>query len=147
MAELLTTTQGSTTTVHPWYQLFKTRVAHINLDKIIMVPNVVINISEEEKKHFAQNGMLTPIVIDQNNLLIDGAKRLKYFKGIAQYALVYKAKNVDEENFLKALNGKCDEKHPDIFDMSFLFEKDMREYTLKVLPLLKEGIKMAPITK
>ena len=70
-------------------------------------------------------------------------KRLKYFKGIAQYALVYKAKNVDEENFFKNLNGKCDEKHPDIFDMSFLFEKDMREFTLKVLPLFKEGIKVA----
>ena len=139
MAELLTTTQGSTTTVHPWYQLFKTRLTHIALDEI--------TIDEEEKKHFEKNGMLTPIVIDENNLLIDGAKRLKYFKGIAQYALVYKAKNVDEENFFKNLNGKCDEKHPDIFDMSFLFEKDMREFTLKVLPLLKEGIKVAPITK
>ena len=147
MAELLPTTQGSTTTVHPWYQIFKTRLAHVNLDNITMVPNVVITLSEEEEKHFKKNGMLTPIVIDENNLLIDGAKRLKYFKGIAQYALVYKAKNVDEENFFKNLNGKCDEKHPDIFDMSFLFEKDMREFTLKVLPLLKEGIKVAPITK
>ena len=145
MAELLTTTQGSTTTVHPWYQIFKTRLAHVNLDNITMVPNVVVPINDEEKKHFKKNGMLTPIVIDENNLLIDGAKRLKYFKGIAQYALVYKAKNVDEENFLKALNGKCDEKHPDIFDMSFLFEKDMREVTLKVLPLFKEGIKVAPV--
>ena len=145
MAELLTTTQGSTTTVHPGYQLFKTRLTHIALDEITMVPNVEITIDEEEKKHFEKNGMLTPIVIDENNLLIDGAKRLKYFKGIAQYALVYKAKNVDEENFFKNLNGKCDEKHPDIFDMSFLFEKDMREFTLKVLPLFKEGIKVAPV--
>ena len=72
MAELLTTTQGSTTTVHPWYQLFKTRLTHIALDEITMVPNVEITIDEEEKKHFEKNGMLTPIVIDENNLLIDG---------------------------------------------------------------------------
>ena len=143
MAELLTTTQGSLTTVHPWYQLFKTRLAHVALEEITMIPNVEISLDEEEEKHFKKNGMLTPIVVDENNLLIDGAKRLKYFKRIGQYALVYKAKNQDEEIFLKALNGKCDEKHPDIFDMSFLFEKDMRELTLKVLPLLKEGIKVA----
>ena len=52
MAELLTTTQGSTTTVHPWYQLFKTRLAHVALDNITMIPNVTITINEEEKKHF-----------------------------------------------------------------------------------------------
>ena len=44
MAELLTTTQGSTTTVHPWYQLFKTRLTHIALDEITMVPSVEITI-------------------------------------------------------------------------------------------------------
>ena len=38
------------------------------------------------------------------------------------------------------LNKKCIELHPNIFSMEFLFEKDMREYTLKVLPLLQEGI-------
>lgn len=147
MAELLTTTQGSTTTVHPWYQLFKTRLVHIAFDEITMIPTVEITVNEEEEKHFKKNGMLNPIVIDENNLLVDGAKRLKYFKKIGEYALVYRAKNDAEEKFFKALNGKCDEKHPDIFDMSFLFEKDMREYTLKVLPLLKEGIKVAIETK
>ena len=68
MAELLTTTQGSTTTVHPWYQLFKTRLTHVALDEITMVPNVEITINEEEKKHFEKNGMLTPMVVDENNL-------------------------------------------------------------------------------
>ena len=52
MAELLTTTQGSTTTVHPWYQLFKTRLVHIAFDEITMMPTVEITVNEEEEKHF-----------------------------------------------------------------------------------------------
>ena len=144
MAETMITNEGPRTTIHPWFQIFKTRLVHIALDKITMIPNVVINVTEEEKKHFEKDGLLTPIVIDENNLLIDGAKRLTYFRNKADDTIAYKAKNVDEENFFKALNGKCDDIHPNpILSMEFLFEKDMREHTLKVLPLFKEGIKVA----
>ena len=55
MAELLTTTQGSTTTVHPWYQLFKTRLVHIAFDEITMIPTVEITVNEEEEKHFQKS--------------------------------------------------------------------------------------------
>ena len=78
MAELLTTTQGPLTTVHPWYQLFKTRLAHINLDKIIMVPNVVISISEEEKKHFEKTHKITE-VINKSNINYDLPNKLRNF--------------------------------------------------------------------
>jgi len=140
VAELLTTTDGSRTTVHPWYQLFKHRLHHIDVNHIIMVPNVPVMVDEDLRKKFKKEGMLVPIVIDNNNLLIEGSRRLQYFKNEGSHVLVYKAKNDDEEKFLIELNKKCIELHPNIFDWEFMFEKDMREYTHKVLPLLKEGI-------
>ena len=140
MAELLTTTDGSRTTVHPWYQIIKHRLIHIELSKIQIIPNVAISVDEESTKQFKKEGMLVPIIIDQTNLLVEGAKRLQYFKNVGNDALVYQAKSTDEENFLKKLNEKCFHLHPNIFDWKFMFEKDMREYTHKVLPLLKEGI-------
>ena len=140
MAELLTTTDGSRTTVHPWYQIIKHRLIHIELDKIQIIPNVAISIDEDSRKEFQKEGMLVPIIIDKQNLLIEGAKRLQYFRSVGNDALVYQAHSIDEENFLKKLNEKCFHLHPDIFDWKFMFEKDMREYTHKVLPLLQEGI-------
>ena len=143
MAELLTTTDGSRTTVHPWYQLIKHRLIHIELSKIQIIPNVAISIDEDSRKEFQKEGMLVPIIIDETNLLVEGAKRLKYFKNVGSDALVYQAKSTDEENFLKKLNEKCFHLHPNIFDWGFMFEKDMRKYTNKVLPLLQEGIQPA----
>ena len=143
MAELLTTTQDTWTTVHPWYQLFKHRLHHIDVNHIIMVPNVPVMVDEDLRKKFKKEGMLVPIVIDNNNLLIEGSRRLQYFKNEGSHVLAYKAKNNDEEKFLIELNKKCIELHPNIFDWGFMFEKDMRKYTDKVLPLLQEGIQPA----
>ena len=97
-------------------------------------------VDEDLKDTFEEEGMLVPVVIDKNNLLIEGSKRLQFFKNKGSHILAYKADNEDEEKFFQALNKKCIELHPNIFSMEFLFEKDMREYTLKVLPLLQEGI-------
>ena len=146
MAELLTTTEGSRTTVHPWYQLIKHRLIHIELGKIQIIPNVAISVDEESIKQFKKEGMLVPVIIDETKLLVEGAKRLQYFKNIGTHGIVYQAKSTDEENFLKKLNEKCFHLHPNIFDWEFMFEKDMREYTHKVLPLLQEGIN-SPLVK
>ena len=140
MAELLTTTNDTWTTVHPWYKLFKHRLHHIDVNHIILIPNVPVMVDEDLKDTFEEEGMLVPVVIDKNNLLIEGSKRLQFFKNKGSHILAYKADNEDEEQFFQALNKKCIELHPNIFSMEFLFEKDMREYTLKVLPLLQEGI-------
>ena len=140
MAELLTTTDESRTTVHPWYQIIKHRLIHIEFSKIQIIPNVAISIDEDSREQFKKEGMLVPIVIDETNLLVEGAKRLQYFKKVGSHALVYEARSIDEENFLKKLNEKCFHLHPNIFDWKFMFEKDMRRYTHKVLPLLQEGI-------
>ena len=146
MAELLTTTDESRTTVHPWYQIIKHRLIHIELAKIHIIPNVAIPVDEESVKEFKKEGMLVPIVIDKTKLLVEGAKRLRYFKNVGSHALVYEARSIDEENFFKKLNEKCFHLHPNIFDWKFMFEENMREYTHKVLPLLKEGIQ-APLVK
>ena len=143
MAELLKTEHDSRITVHPWYQLFKHRLHHIDVNHIIMVPNVPVMVDEDLRKKFKKEGMLVPIVIDNNNLLIEGSRRLQYFKNEGSHVLAYKAKNNDEEKFLIELNKKCIELHPNIFDWGFMFEKDMRKYTDKVLPLLQEGIQPA----
>ena len=140
MAELLTTTQDTWTTVHPWYQIIKHRLIHIELAKIHIIPNVAIPVDEESVKEFKKEGMLVPIVIDKTKLLVEGAKRLQYFKNVGSHALVYEARSIDEENFFKKLNEKCFHLHPNIFDWKFMFEENMREYTHKVLPLLQEGI-------
>tara|TARA_Y100001951_G_scaffold48824_1_gene38457 strand:+ start:145 stop:480 length:336 start_codon:yes stop_codon:yes gene_type:complete len=108
-----------------------------------MVPNVPVMVDEDLRKKFKKEGMLVPIVIDNNNLLIEGSRRLQYFKNEGSHVLAYKAKNNDEEKFLIELNKKCIELHPNIFDWGFMFEKDMRKYTDKVLPLLQEGIQPA----
>jgi hypothetical protein len=145
VAELLTTTEGSRITVHPWYQIIKHRLSHIELGNIIIVPNVAIAIDDDSRKQFEQEGMLVPIIIDETNLLVEGAKRLQYFKNIGTHGIVYQARSIEEENFLKKLNEKCFHLHPNIFDWKFMFEKDMRELTLKVLPLLQEGIQNAKV--
>ena len=109
MAELLTTTQDTWTTVHPWYQLFKHRLHHIDVNHIIMVPNVPGVVGEDLRKEFKKEGMLVPIVINNNNLLIEGSRRLQYFKNEGSHVLAYKAKNDDEEKFLIELNKKFKE--------------------------------------
>ena len=143
MAELLKTGHGSRILIHPWYQLIKHRLAVLATDDIKMIPTVVVPPDDNLTKSLQTEGLLTPIIVDEQNLLVDGAKRLNYVKNFCEELLVYKAKNVDEENFLKHLNTKCYNLHPDVFDWGIMFEKDMRKYTHKVLPLLQEGIQPA----
>ena len=143
MAELLKTEHDSRILIHPWYQIIKQRLVVLSTDEIKMIPTVVITPDETLTKSLHAEGLLTPIIVDEQNCLVDGAKRLDYLKNICNELLVYKARSVDEENFLKQLNNKCFRLHPNIFDWGFMFEKDMRKYTNKVLPLLQEGIQPA----
>ena len=143
MAELLKTEHDSRILIHPWYQIIKHRLVVLSTDEIKLIPTVVVAPDETLTKSLKAEGLLTPIIVDEQNLLVDGAKRLNYFKTICNELMVYKARSVDEENFLKQLNAQCFRLHPNIFDWGFMFEKDMRKYTNKVLPLLQEGIQSA----
>lgn len=140
MAELLKTEHDSRILIHPWYQIIKHRLVVLSIDEIKLIPTVVAAPDADLAKSLKAEGLLTPILVDEQNLLVDGAKRLNYLKTICNELLVYKARSTDEENFLKELNAQCFRLHPNIFDWGFMFEKDMRKYTTKVLPLLQEGI-------
>ena len=140
MAELLKTEHDSRILIPPWYQIIKHRLVVLSIDEIKLIPTVVAAPDADLAKSLKAEGLLTPILVDEQNLLVDGAKRLNYLKTICNELLVYKARSTDEENFLKELNAQCFRLHPNIFDWGFMFEKDMRKYTTKVLPLLQEGI-------
>jgi hypothetical protein len=109
-----------------------------------------IHIPHNDFKHKVRDsmqidGLLCPMVVDWNNEVRNGANRFDVLKKkkLADGSLFYKAKTLEEVNFLGRLNVEVWERHiakKTVTDFEFLFEGKMKKYTEKCLHLFTENV-------
>jgi hypothetical protein len=140
---LKTRDQGLRTIVHPLYQLFPTRLELKYYDQI-KVDNIEYDFKSKLKEDLELNGLLCPMILDQNNNLKKSANRFLIIKNFSDASLFYKTKNEKEIDFFEKLNlvvwkMHLDNKPP--IDFQFLFNPPMQKYTDECIHLLQEGVK------
>jgi hypothetical protein len=140
---LKTRDQGLRTIVHPLYQLFPTRLELKYYDQI-KVDNIEYDFKSKLKEDLELNGLLCPMILDQNNNLKKSANRFLIIKKFSDASLFYKTKSEKEVNFFEKLNlvvwkMHSDNKPPQ--DFQFLFSPPMQKYTDECIHLLQEGVK------
>ena len=140
---LKTRDQSLRTIVHPLYQLFPTRL-ELKYYNEIKTEDTSYDFKSKLKENLEVNGLLCPMIIDQNNFLKKSINRFMIVKKFSDASLFYKTKNEKEINFFEKLNlvvwkMHLDNKPP--VDFQFLFNPPMQKYTDECLYLLQEGVK------
>ena len=140
---LKTRDQSLRTIVHPLYQLFPTRLELKYYDEI-KTEETQYDFKSKLKENLEVNGLLCPMIIDQNNFLKKSINRFMIVKKFSDASLFYKAKSEKEVNFFEKLNlvvwkMHSDNKPPQ--DFQFLFSPPMQKYTDECIHLLQEGVK------
>jgi hypothetical protein len=140
---LKTRDQSLRTIVHPLYQLFPTRLELKYYDEI-KTEDISYDFKSKLKENLEVNGLLCPMIIDQNNFLKKSINRFIIVKKFSDASLFYKTKSEKEVNFFEKLNlvvwkMHSDNKPPQ--DFQFLFSPPMQKYTDECIHLLQEGVK------
>jgi hypothetical protein len=140
---LKTRDQSLRTIVHPLYQLFPTRLELKYYDEI-KTEDISYDFKSKLKENLEVNGLLCPMIIDQNNFLKKSINRFMIVKKFSDASLFYKTKSEKEVNFFEKLNlvvwkMHSDNKPPQ--DFQFLFSPPMQKYTDECIHLLQEGVK------
>ena len=140
---LKTRDQSLRTIVHPLYQLFPTRLELKYYDEI-KTEETQYDFKSKLKENLEINGLLCPMIIDQNNFLKKSINRFMIVKKFSDASLFYKTKSEKEVNFFEKLNlvvwkMHSDNKPPQ--DFQFLFSPPMQKYTDECIHLLQEGVK------
>jgi hypothetical protein len=140
---LKTRDQSLRTIVHPLYQLFPTRLELKYYDEI-KTEDTSYDFKSKLKENLEVNGLLCPMIIDQNNFLKKSINRFTIIKKFSDASLFYKTKSEKEVNFFEKLNlvvwkMHSDNKPPQ--DFQFLFSPPMQKYTDECIHLLQEGVK------
>jgi hypothetical protein len=140
---LKTRDQSLRTIVHPLYQLFPTRLELKYYDEI-KTEDTSYDFKSKLQENLEVNGLLCPMIIDQNNFLKKSINRFMIVKKFSDASLFYKTKSEKEVNFFEKLNlvvwkMHSDNKPPQ--DFQFLFSPPMQKYTDECIHLLQEGVK------
>lgn len=140
---LKTRDQSLRTIVHPLYQLFPTRLELKYYDEI-KTEDTQYDFKSKLQENLEVNGLLCPMIIDQNNNLKKSINRFTIIKKFSDASLFYKTKSEKEINFFEKLNlvvwkMHSDNKPPQ--DFQFLFSPPMQKYTDECIHLLQEGVK------
>jgi hypothetical protein len=110
----------------------------------IKVENIKYNFESKLKDDLELNGLLCPMIIDQNHNLKKSTNRFMIIKKFSDASLFYKTKDEREVNFFEKLNFIVWKMHlnnnpPN--DFQFLFSPPMQKYTDECIHLLQEGVK------
>tara|TARA_R100000664_G_scaffold29096_1_gene40733 strand:- start:1042 stop:1488 length:447 start_codon:yes stop_codon:yes gene_type:complete len=136
---------GMGTVIWPLYMVFKERLILKKFDDVKIIHwgrELKQNVWSDVKK----NGLLCPMVIDENNQLRDGNHRFRMLTKKGDASFFYKAASDDEVNFFSMLNILCCELHPDMTQlMEKLWEGKIKKYTEKVSHLFTENVRIAKI--
>ena len=126
----------------PTYMIFKERLV---LKKFEDVKKKIAFNADLLKKDIEKNGLLCPMVIDENDQLTDGSDRFRILeKANIKGSFFYKARNKDEKVFFQKLNDLTWDEHPDMLRfMEKLWQGKMKKYTEKVTHLFTENIRTA----
>jgi len=123
--------------------LFPTRLELKYYDEI-KTEETQYDFKSKLKENLEVNGLLCPMIIDQNNFLKKSINRFMIVKKFSDASLFYKTKSEKEVNFFEKLNlvvwkMHSDNKPPQ--DFQFLFSPPMQKYTDECIHLLQEGVK------
>jgi len=132
--------------VWPTYMVFKERLILKKFDDIKIVHGTHNDFKQTVRHDMEENGLLCPMVIDQDNQLRNGNHRFKILKkgNYADGSFFYKARSPEEVMFFSRLNVLCWELHPDMSKlMEKLWQGKMKKYTEKVTHLFTENVKTA----
>ena len=132
--------------VWPWYMVFKERLVLKKFDDIKIVHGTHADFKKTVRSDLEKNGLLCPMVIDENDQLRNGNHRFKILKkgDYADASFFYKARSPEEVMFFSRLNVLCWELHPDMSKlMEKLWQGKMKKYTEKVTHLFTENVKTA----
>ena len=135
---------GIGTVIHPWYKIFNSKLRLVKFDEIKIVHGSHNEFKQTIKNSIEQNGLLCPMVLDQDYVLHNGNHRFKVLKKLGDASLFYVANYDAVVNFLSRLNVKVWEMHPEVNDLGFCFEGKMRKYTEKCLHLFTDVRPVAP---
>ena len=130
--------------VWPWYMVFKERLVLKKFDDIKIVHGTHADFKKTVRADLEKNGLLCPMVIDENDQLRNGNHRFKILKkrDYADASFFYKARSPEEVMFFSRLNVLCWELHPDMSKlMEKLWQGKMKKYTEKVTHLFTENVR------
>jgi len=139
---------GTGTVVWPEYRVFKERLVLKKFDEIKIVHGTHNDFKQTIRADLEKNGLLCPMVIDEEDQLRNGNHRFKILKkgNLADASFFYKARSSEEVMFFSRLNVLCWELHPDMSQlMEKLWQGKMKKYTEKVTHLFTENVKTANV--
>ena len=134
---------GIGTVVWPTYMIFKERLILKKFDDIKIVHGTHNDFKQTIRADMEKDGLLCPMVIDENDQLRNGNHRFKVIRKHGDASIFYKAQSDEEVNFLSRLNVKVWELHPNVSDLGFCFEGKMKKYTDKCLHLFSDANRVA----
>ena len=139
---------GKGTVIWPFYMVFKERLVLKKFDEIKIVHGTHSDFKQTIRADLEKNGLLCPMVIDEEDQLRNGNHRFKILKkgNLADASFFYKARSSEEVMFFSRLNVLCWELHPDMSQlMEKLWQGKMKKYTEKVTHLFTENVKTANV--
>ena len=135
---------GIGTVVWPTYMIFKERLILKKFDDIKIVHGTHNDFKQTIRTDMEKDGLLCPMVIDENDQLRNGNHRFKILKkgNHADGSFFYKARSPEEVMFFSRLNVLTWELHPDVTQlMEKLWQGKMKKYTEKVTHLFTENVR------
>ncbi len=139
---------GSGTVIWPLYRIFKDRLELLKFEDIKIVHGVHPDFKQTVRSDIESNGLLCPMVVDDELRLRNGNHRFKILKKHGDASFFYKARDKAEIHFFSRLNVLCWELHPDMSKlMEKLWEGKIKKYTEKVTHLFTENVKRGIVTK
>ena len=128
--------------IWPLYMIFKHRLEIKKFDDIKIIHNTHAEFKQTIRSDIENQGLLCPLVVDEQLQLRNGNHRFKAIKKHGDASLFYVAKSDEEVNFFSRLNVLTWELHPDVSQlMEKLWQGKMKKYTEKVPHLFKENVR------
>tara|TARA_B100000424_G_scaffold221934_1_gene181059 strand:- start:228 stop:587 length:360 start_codon:yes stop_codon:yes gene_type:complete len=96
----------------PHYQIFKDKLKEVKFKDMKILFPTIDRFVKKVNPDLEKNGLLCPIVLDNNINIRSGTHRHEYFKDKYKSTLCYVGENGEETKFFQYLNVFCWENHP-----------------------------------
>ena len=130
-------------TIWPLYMIWKNRLELRKFEELKVIHNTHAEFKGTVRRDIEKQGLLCPIVIDQNNEIRNGNHRFKNIKKHGDASFFYVAKSDEEVNFFSRLNVLTWKLHPNVENiMEELWQGKMKKYSEKVPHLFTEDVRI-----
>ena len=133
---------GYGTTIWPLYRIWKNRLELRKFEELKIIHGTHAEFKGTVRRDIEKQGLLCPIVIDQDNQIRNGNHRFKSIRKHADASFFYVAKSDEEVNFFSRLNVLTWKLHPNVENiMEELWQGKMKKYSEKVPHLFTEDVR------